>query len=65
MRPNGLHSYAIPVTEREDCDGLPYEPTDSDRHMADRIREAIETHLSSLNARQPHVERNARKGVDL
>ena len=51
------------VTERDDH--LPYEPTDCDRQMADRIREAIETHVANLNARQPHIERNARKGSEL
>ncbi len=44
---------------------LMYEPTAGDLHMADRIRDQLEQHKSRLNARQPHIERNSRKGSDL
>jgi hypothetical protein len=63
------------VTERE-YDGTPryaderdhpmtYEPTAMDLQRAEEIREVLKTNRDRLNARQPHIERNARKGVSL
>jgi hypothetical protein len=63
------------VTERE-YDGTPrhsderdhpmtYEPTAMDLQRAEEIREVLKANRDRLNARQPHIERNARKGVSL
>lgn len=64
-----------PVTEREP-DYTPqyaderdrhmtYEPTAMDLQRAEEIREVLKANRDRLNARQPHIERNARKGVSL
>jgi len=44
---------------------LVYQPTALDLKTAEQIREDLEAHRRRLNARQPHIERNARKGVSL
>lgn len=44
---------------------LVYQPTALDLEKAEQIREDLEAHRQHLNARQPHIERNARKGIDL
>lgn len=63
------------VTERE-YDGTPryaderdhpmtYEPTAMDLQRAEEIREVLKANRDRLNARQPFIVRNARKGVSL
>ncbi len=71
MRPTGLHSYAQPVTDREpnlapqyaDERDRPLEfvltPRERDRAAMAAIE--LESHRRRLNARQPHISRNARK----
>ena len=44
---------------------LVYQPTALDLKTAEQIREDLEAHRQRLNARQPHIERNSRKGIDL
>lgn len=44
---------------------MTYEPTAMDLQRAEEIREVLKANRDRLNARQPHIERNARKGVDL
>ena len=73
MRPAGLHSHAKPVTERDwtpapqyaDPRDVPleFELTPQDQAIADFAGKCIKAHVRRLN--QPHIERNARKGVDL
>jgi len=36
-----------------------------DLQRAEEIREVLKANRDRLNARQPHIERNARKGVSL
>ena len=77
-RPEGLHDFAKPVTERE-WNPEPPKATEVDprdipitfglspreHDIAEQIREDLEAHRQRLNARQPHIERNSRKGSDL
>ena len=44
---------------------MTYEPTAMDLQRAEEIREVLKANRDRLNARQPHIERNARKGVSL
>ena len=75
MRPAGLHTNAQPVTEREPSCAPEYlDPRDRpiEFGLTPRERDAaamaaihLEANRRRLNARQPHIERNARKGSEL
>ncbi len=75
MRPAGLHTKAQPVTEREwkpEPDyvdprdrPLDYVLTPHERVAAAMAAIHLEANRRRLNAKQPHIERNARKGVSL
>jgi hypothetical protein len=44
---------------------MTYEPTAMDLQRAEEIREVLKANRDRLNARQPHIERNSRKGSEL